>query len=120
MGKGIEQAYSQVNIIEFGMIKILKDNYTLNLGLIRELLSGLRLETKNNNEIENFYTGEEWGREKELIYINSIPLSSKPEFKVIEKVLFEMKPNPFLRVVVIIGLGVIRNEAIEKFKLIQH
>ena len=66
-GKGFARVYSERNLIEFGMVKIWKDQDMLSLDLIRLVLNGLREAKTDQINADNFYTSSEWGHSKELV-----------------------------------------------------
>jgi len=78
-GRGTTRVFSKRNLIEFAMIKILKDIDSLTLDVIKEIMAGIRhgryLEKINEKihiaEFEDFYLNDEWGNTKELFFTKS-------------------------------------------------
>jgi DNA-binding transcriptional MerR regulator len=75
-GRGKAMLFSERNLIEFGMIQIMKDEFGLGLAAIKKILAELRMisdpDQRKNSALEfasDFYTNLEWGTELELLYV---------------------------------------------------
>jgi DNA-binding transcriptional MerR regulator len=75
-GRGKAMLFSERNLIEFGMIQIMKDEFGLGLAAIKNILAELRMisdpDQRTNSSLEfasDFYTNLEWGTELELLYV---------------------------------------------------
>ncbi len=91
-GKGIARVYSEKNLLEFGIIKILKDQEGFSLDFIKWILNGLRAGVSQENDLygkkaavfEDFYSNVVWGNEKELLFLRWGP-AGPGIFRTIEK-----------------------------------
>ncbi|MGA1869033.1 MAG: MerR family transcriptional regulator [bacterium] len=74
-GRGHARVYSEKNLIEFCMAKILKDYDNINLELIKIMLGALRkgsaqLSTGSKKvNFSDFYNSSKWGTRKEIIFL---------------------------------------------------
>lgn len=129
-GKGVEQVYSQKNLIEFGMIKLLKDKYACSINFIRHILTSLNKEidiTKDAFTKLDFFSDPQIGINKEILYISQDFKTNRGIYIYVAKKnqnsVFEIESNVIAAgvnkfgVITVISLGKIRNEAIEKFSI---
>lgn len=68
-GRGVSKKYSEHNLIEFAMIKVMRDHFQISLHTIQMILTGLRTAQTSNRSFADFYENPEWGRERELLFI---------------------------------------------------
>ena len=68
-GRGVSKKYSELNLIEFAMIKSMRDHFQINLHTIQMILAGLRLAKSSHQPFADFYDNHAWGRDRELLFI---------------------------------------------------
>ena len=68
-GRGVSKKYSEFNLVEFAMIKVMRDHFQISLHTIQMILAGLRKANSTNQPFADFYNNPEWGRERELLFI---------------------------------------------------
>jgi DNA-binding transcriptional MerR regulator len=123
-GKGKARVYSERNLIEFGMIKIMVDELNINLDTIQNIFQTIRF--KAPPEFKHFLDHSDWGRTKDLIYVGNQrgPFSPNRRYYVIDEnfdmnAIFEFDPKRNIRRVVdvICYLGPIKNAAMKRLGL---
>jgi DNA-binding transcriptional MerR regulator len=68
-GRGVSKKYSELNLIEFAMIKVMRDHLQISLHTIQMILAGLRAAQTSNRSFTVFYDNPAWGLERELLFI---------------------------------------------------
>lgn len=123
-GKGKARVYSERNLIEFAMIKIMVDELDIGLDTIQYIFQNLRF--KAPPEFDGFLDYSDWGRTKDLIYVGTRrgALSPIRKFYVIDDnfdmnniVGFDPKRNIRSVVDIILYLGPIKNTAMKRLGL---
>lgn len=71
-GKGVTRIYSDRNLIEFGMAKVLSERCNVTLSVIRYILEIIRKGESHGELIYDFYVNPDWGVWRELLYIGDI------------------------------------------------
>lgn len=68
--RGKPYLFSEKNLLELAFSLVLKDEYGVRLGIIKDILDTLRVgkTKKTGRAIGNFFTSEEWGHKRELLY----------------------------------------------------
>lgn len=68
-GRGVSKKYSQQNLTEFAMIKVMRDHFQISLHTIQMILAGLRTAKSSNQPFADFYDNQAWGQNRELLFI---------------------------------------------------
>ncbi|WP_028315702.1 MerR family transcriptional regulator [Desulfatibacillum aliphaticivorans] len=77
-GKGIARLYSERNLLEFAMVKILAKDYNIKLTQLQSMFLLLRQDDlgETPSGFKDFYTDPSYGNSKEMLYVMSINASS--------------------------------------------
>jgi DNA-binding transcriptional MerR regulator len=69
-GRGVSKKYSEINLFEFAMIKVMRDHFQISLHTIQMILAGLRTGRAKNQPFADFYDNRAWGHDRELLFIS--------------------------------------------------
>jgi DNA-binding transcriptional MerR regulator len=95
-GKGKAMIFSEKNLIEFGMIRVLQKDCKLRLATIITILRILRKGECKGQKFKDFFDNPHWGHNRDVIFIQSQPdgdaraisvkeVKRKPPLDAIEK-----------------------------------
>jgi hypothetical protein len=82
-GRGRAQVYTETNLREFGMVEILSQKHARELSLIKAILHLIR------NEVPDFFSNNEWGESKELVFMEATSPSSKKGGDIVDHISIE-------------------------------